>query len=85
MSLEFVLKGLINNIPALVQIMAWRSPGDKPWSEPMMVIYWRIDASLGLNELKQVLHRTQGGVSNGSRQDISLGCVFLIHEFIQLQ
>ena len=25
------------NIPALVQIMAWRRPGDKPLSEPMMV------------------------------------------------
>ena len=27
----------INNIPALVQIMAWRRLGDKPLSEPMMV------------------------------------------------
>ena len=36
-SLKFVLKGPINNIPALVQIMAWRSSGDKPLSEPMMV------------------------------------------------
>ena len=27
----------INNIPALVQIMAWRWPGDKPLSEPMLV------------------------------------------------
>ena len=36
-SLKFVLKGPINNIPALVQIMAWRRPGDKPLSEPMMV------------------------------------------------
>ena len=27
----------MNNIPALVQIMAWRRPGDKPLSEPMMV------------------------------------------------
>ena len=27
----------INNIPSLVQIMAWRRPGDKPLSEPMMV------------------------------------------------
>ena len=34
---EFVPKCLINNIPALVQIMAWRRPGDKPLSEPMMV------------------------------------------------
>ena len=36
-SLKFVPKGLINNIPALVKIMAWRRSGDKPLSEPMMV------------------------------------------------
>ena len=36
-SLKFVPKGRINNIPAMVQIMAWRRPGDKPLSEPMMV------------------------------------------------
>ena len=36
-SLKFVPKGPINNIPTLVQIMAWRRPGDKPLSEPMMV------------------------------------------------
>ena len=36
-SLKFVHKGSINNIPALVRIMAWRRPGDKPFSEPMLV------------------------------------------------
>ena len=36
-SLKFVPKSAINNIPALVQIMAWRRSGDKPLSEPMMV------------------------------------------------
>ena len=36
-SLKFVPKGPINNIPALVQIMAWRRSGDKPLSEPMMI------------------------------------------------
>ena len=36
-SLKFVSKGPLNDIPALVQIMAWRRPGDKPLSEPMMV------------------------------------------------
>ena len=35
-SLTLVPKGPINNIPALVQILAWRRPGDKPLSEPMM-------------------------------------------------
>ena len=36
-SMKFVPKGPINNIPALVQIMAWGRPGDKPLSELMMV------------------------------------------------
>ena len=36
-SLKFVPKGPFNNKSALVQIMAWRRPGDKPLSEPMMV------------------------------------------------
>ena len=36
-SLKFVPRRLINNIPALVEIMAWRRPGDKPLSEPMVV------------------------------------------------
>ena len=35
--LKFLPKGLINNILALVQIMAWRWPCDKPLSETMMV------------------------------------------------
>ena len=35
--LKFVPKGPINNIPSLVQIMAWRWSGDKPLSEPMIV------------------------------------------------
>ena len=33
----FFPKDRINNIPALVQIMAWRRRGDKPLSEPIMV------------------------------------------------
>ena len=32
----FVPKGPIHYIPALVQIMAWHRPGDKPLSEPIM-------------------------------------------------
>ena len=35
-SLKFVPKGPINNIPPLVQMMAWRRPGDKPLSDPMV-------------------------------------------------
>ena len=36
-SLNFVPKGPNNNKLALVQIMAWCRPGNKPLSEPMMV------------------------------------------------
>ena len=36
-SFNFSPKFRINNITALVQIMAWRLTGDKPLSEPMMV------------------------------------------------
>ena len=36
-SLKSIAKSPINNIPTLVQIMAWRRPGDKPLSEAMMV------------------------------------------------
>ena len=36
-SLKFVPKGPINDIPSLVQTMAWRRSGDRPLSEPMMV------------------------------------------------
>ena len=34
---KFVQKIQINNIPSLVKTMAWRRPGDKPLSEPMMI------------------------------------------------
>ena len=36
-SLNFFPGGPNNNFPALVQIIAWRRPGDKPLSELMMV------------------------------------------------
>ena len=49
--LKFVPKGLINNVPALVQVMAWRWTGVKPLCELMMVrLLTYIYASLGLNE-----------------------------------
>ena len=35
-SLRFVPKGPINNIPAFVQMMAWHRSGDKPLSESMI-------------------------------------------------
>ena len=35
LSLKFIPNGPIDNIPELVQIMAWRRTGDKPLSEPL--------------------------------------------------
>ena len=59
-SLKFAPKFRINNIPVLVQIVAWRRPGDRPLSGPMTVYltyaYMLTDtyASLGLSELKSI-------------------------------
>ena len=36
LTLKFAPKAQINNIPELVQVMAWRQSGDKPLSEPML-------------------------------------------------
>ena len=35
-SLKYVPRSPIDNKPALVQVMAWRRIGDKPFPEPMM-------------------------------------------------
>ena len=65
--LTFVPKGPIHTIPALVQIMAWRRPDDKPLFEPMLFFFipthicvtrpqWvnrYLHASPGLNVRKQ--------------------------------
>ena len=59
-SLKFVLKGSINNIPTLVQIMAWHWPGDKPLSEQWWLDYRRIYMSLGLNELTMLVDLVWG-------------------------
>ena len=53
-SLKFVPKVLINNIPTLVQIMTRRLNGANPLSEAMLV-YWRIYASHGFSELTRCL------------------------------
>ena len=49
-SLKFVPKGPIGNKSPLVQVMAWRRPGDKPLSDPKMAlftdVYMRHSASL---------------------------------------
>ena len=54
-SLKFVPEGPINNISALVQIMAWRRTGDKQLSEAMMTqfndTYMRHSASMSFNNI----------------------------------
>ena len=59
-SLKYVPKGLINNIPALVQIMAWRWPCNKPLSEPMLV---RLPRHILCHNLKLVLRDNQSNPS----------------------
>ena len=49
-SLKFVPKGQMNNIPALVHVMPWHQSGDRPLYEPVMVNYWRIYVLFGLIE-----------------------------------
>ena len=76
-SLKFASKGPINNIPALVQIMAWRWPGDKPLSESMTVwllthicvtrpqwVNWMITImTCKVNQLRSMLSSTQIEIS----------------------
>ena len=58
-SQKFVPRGPINNISALVQVMAWRRPVDKTLSEPMMVsLLMHIHTSLSLNVLRGTLSPT---------------------------
>ena len=38
-SVKFVPKGSIDNMPALVEKMAWRILGDKPLSAPLMAYF----------------------------------------------
>ena len=59
-SLKFVPLGPINNIPALVQIMAWHRPGDKPLSGPMMV---RLPTHICVTRPQWVNENSQGAVS----------------------
>ena len=45
---HFLPQGTISDIPELVQIMAWRRPGEKPLFEPMMVILLRHSSPMSL-------------------------------------
>ena len=55
-SLKFVPKGPVNNIPVLVQIMAWRQPSDKLLSEPMMVSLLMHKCIIGPQQVKCCLY-----------------------------
>ena len=72
-SLKFVPKVRINNIPALVRITAWRRSGDKPLSAQIMICftdeYMRHSASMSqyshtqcVNKIGRV-NNTRGAVS----------------------
>ena len=71
-SLKFIPKGPINNIPALVQIMAWHRPGDKPLSKPMMINLlmhicitrpqWINTACIKIRQLRKIWNKI---ISNG--------------------
>ena len=79
-SLKFVSKGPINNIPTLVQIMAWRQLGDKPSSEPIMVsllIY--IYTSLSLSELTHLTLNKMAAISQMSTNAFPLMKSFYFH------
>ena len=52
-SLKFVSKGPINNIPALIQIMVWCRQATSHYLNQWWLDYRRIYASCGLNELKK--------------------------------
>ena len=52
-SLKCVLKGQIDNIRELVWILAWRRLVDKPLFV-LCLAFWRIYASLGLDELTKI-------------------------------
>ena len=54
--LKFISKVRINNIPALVQIMAWRQPGDKPLSEPMMSLVADAYMRMNMNEAEWCIY-----------------------------
>ena len=53
-SLSFVPKGPIDNIPAVAQIMAWRRSGASHYLNQWWLVYRRIYASLGHHELTRV-------------------------------
>ena len=81
-SLKFIPKCPINNISALVQIMARCRPGDKPLSEPMMIILLTHICVTRPQWIKclcatlQWRHNERDGVSNDQPHDCLLNHLF---------
>ena len=72
-SLKFIPKGQINNIPSLIQIMACRLVGAKPLSEPMMV-----------SLLTHISVIRPQWVHTGNRHGISSSCKITLAEITTL-
>ena len=88
MSLKIVPKVWINNIPALVQIMAWHRPGIKPVSKPVMVdllmnicvtqTQWvkHILPTIGVNRLSWRIHMIEFPLQR--IHNTRFGCFFVV-------
>ena len=80
-SLTFVSKAPINNIPALVLIMAWRRPGDKPLSEPMMVSLLTHICVTWPQWVKKIVELRTGGVTTTRQNKLRLcSCSLWIYD-----
>ena len=74
-SLNFVPKGRINNIPSLVQIMAWCWQVTNHYLNQWWLVYWRIYALLGLNELTLLVLRPKYSMWTWSIQWLLMPCL----------
>ena len=88
-SLMFVPKGQINNIPALVQLMACAGQATSHYLNQWWLDYRRIYASLGLNELTElcsllsnraVLRSSVIAASTAAHMRYNNGLIILIYD-----
>ena len=63
-SLKFVPRGRINNIPALVQIMAWRRQATSHYLNQWWIVHWRIKCVTRSQWVKQRMLERGREVSN---------------------
>ena len=74
-SLKFVPKGPIDNIPALVKIMAWYRSGDKPLSEPCAVCHTGVGrSSIRFSECNLWVHYKKCSGLKTLSKDLSYEC-----------